>query len=71
MTKAEDYVVLVKNLESSIDNTVNTFLITQILMFLVLSMKLKQMWTLLNMLQILAYSRHFIRWPVRTEFFLQ
>ena len=39
----------------------------QIIVTLVLSVSLKQMWNLLNVIQVLTYTRNFTPWPALTD----
>ena len=40
---------------------------TQLFLTLLLSVSLKQMWNLLNVMQVLAYSKNFTQWPALVE----
>ena len=49
--------------ESTAENTTQSLMTGQILLTLALSVSLKQMWNLFNVMQVLAYSRVFTKWP--------
>lgn len=49
------------------ENTAQTLMTGQLIMTLVLSVSLKSMWNLLNVMQVLAYLRSFTSWPALIE----
>ena len=55
----EEFATALQTTESTADSTAQAFLGTQLFLTLVLSVSLKQMWNLLNVMQVLAYSRNF------------
>ena len=63
----EEYEAAMETAKSSVENTANTLMTGQLIMTLVLSVSLKQMWNLFNVMQVLAYTRNFTQWPALVE----
>ena len=64
MTDEDWFVTDSKAIEDSIDQTANTVVLSQLLLTLLLSVSLKQMWILLSVMQVLAFLRYFTDWEV-------
>ena len=48
---------------NSIENTTQTMMTGQLITTIILSISLKQLWNLFNVLQVLAVSSEFTQWP--------
>ena len=48
---------------NSIENTTQTMMTGQLITTIILSVSLKQLWNLFNVLQVLAVSSEFTQWP--------
>ena len=59
-----------KTIEDSIDQTANTIVLSQLLLTLLLSVSLKQMWILLSVMQVLAFLKYFTDWEVTVSLVL-
>ena len=57
LNPGEEFESVMETAEGSIESTANTLMTGQIIMTLVLSVSLKQMWNLFNVMQIVAYTR--------------
>ena len=64
-------VKLIESAGSSAKNTAQSLMTGQLILTLVLSVSLKQMWNLLNVMQVLAYARNFIVWPCMVEMIIK
>ena len=71
MLTADD-IVTIELTDSVLNTSTKTFVATQILVTLVLAVSLKSMWNLMNVIQVVAYTRFFSAWPAFTsEIFTQ
>ena len=70
LTDEESFETASKAIEDSIDQTANTVVLSQLLLTLLLSVSLKQMWILLSVMQVLAFLRYFTDWEVTVSLVL-
>lgn len=63
MLPGEEFVMVMEKTKETMEKTTNTVIIAQIIITLILSVSLKSMWNLYNVIQILAYIRFFTGWP--------
>ena len=70
LTDEESFETKSRAIEDSIDQTANTVVLSQLLLTLLLSVSLKQMWILLSVMQVLAFLRYFTDWEVTVSLVL-
>ena len=63
MLSSETFVGVIESAGDAAGGTAQTLMTGQIILTLALSVSLKQMWNLLNVMQLLAYARNFVTWP--------
>ena len=63
MFPGEEFEAIMETAESTAENTTQSLMTGQILLTLALSVSLKQMWNLFNVMQVLALTREFTKWP--------
>ena len=66
----EEFEATLDTTEESIEGATNTLMTGQIIATLALSVSLKQMWNLLNVMQVLAYFKHFSSFPAIIDSFI-
>ena len=66
----EEFEATLNTSEESIEGSANTLMVGQIIATLALSVSLKQMWNLLNVMQVLAYFKHFSKFPAIIDSFI-
>ena len=59
----EEFAMALESTKTGMERATQTFVIAQIIITLLLSVSLKSMWNLYNVIQILAYIRFFTNWP--------
>ena len=59
----EEFEAAMVSTKSAAETTTQTLMTSQIFLTLILSVSLKQMWNLFNVVQVLALSREFTKWP--------
>lgn len=67
LNPGEEFEGTMEATKSTIESSASTFMTGQLIMTLVLSVSLKQMWNLFNVMQVLAYTREFTRWPALVQ----
>ena len=63
MLDNNDFILSVAANEAEIESTAQTIVLGNLAITLVLSVSLKQMWNLLNVMQVVVYVFLFVRWP--------
>ena len=67
MLPGESFATALATTEGTADSAAQSLLASQMVMTVVLSVSLKQLWNLLNVMQVLAYSTNFTQWPALVE----
>ena len=67
MIPTEDIQEFLASAASSIERTTQTLMTGQLVITILLSVSLKQLWNLLNVMQVLAVTREFTQWPATIE----
>ena len=67
MTSIEEYVRVIEPVEEAINSSTNTLVFGHLIMTLILSVSLKQMWNLLSVMQVLAFMKNFTILPIKME----
>ena len=67
MFPTEDIQEFLASAASSIEGTTQTLMTGQLMITILLSVSLKQLWNLLNVMQVLAVTREFTQWPATIE----
>ena len=57
--------------KQTVETTTQTIVFGQVVLFVFVSISLKQMWNLLNTMQIYTMSQNFTDWPARVDTILQ
>ena len=58
---------MIKIASSTIEATTQNLVLGQVILTILLAISLKQMWNLLNVIQVLVFIKNFTLWPAGTE----
>ena len=64
------YAAMIDLAKQSMEITIQTGILAQIIITLIIAASLKSIWNLLNVCQVLAYMRFYARWPAFMELLL-